>query len=369
MDETNVAYPSLPVPPTQTQLFPNELATSIESILPARLPKSLRVRYELGHGKYGSAKLVVFTKPRSSTDTSGDGSNDDDTHTTTQLVVKSQLIDREHDVSANEFAALVYLRDRMNAGDLPWYYVYMFGSYIERRRSGQQLRCVLLEDCGMTCKRYQRRNWMRMSPRQVLELWYRIAHAVDALERIEMNHGDLYRDNVMVCLKRLNDTTTDTGGANSSNVGDDQNEHNLDYDIKLIDYDSCFMQGVSTDPALGCSDYYRKRFILGLDMNAFLFNECWLLAQYLNDLDEYRESKEYLENGGEATIDRYIKPDVCYPEEIREFLATLTGDVIETNDIVNTHSDYHHHSTSGAAIMQKIATFARTKLNVELFST
>ena len=159
---------------------------------------------------------------------------------------------------------------------------------------------------------------------QYLDIFYQIADAVDILEQYEMNHGDLWSENIMSFWKE--------------NLY--EYRHYTVPEIRIIDYDSSYKKGVCENPSLGYSEEQRTRFYIGYDL-CRLFDE--LIHMYTN----YKEKKEHQRQKKAAKIKKmkqkgqcldldpyesdddlreYDEDNVQYPKEFLEWMFDLPID-------------------------------------------
>lgn len=81
---------------------------------------------------------------------------------------------------------------------------------------------------------------------EFLTIFWQLSQAVKELEAIEMNHGDLWVENVML---------TEIDGY---------------HHVRIIDFDAAFKEkSIINKPAVGGADYHRTSFVLGYDLNRF----------------------------------------------------------------------------------------------------
>ena len=221
----------------------------------------------------------------------------------------------------NEQKALTFLREKMLAGELPGYYIFMFDYYI----SGSN-KYLLLEKAKMGIDDYLEMN--DLEPKEFYRLFWSIADAVDHLEKIEFNHGDLWSENIMLTFPNGKERVND-------------------YHIKIIDYDCAYHKGADiVNPCYGGADKFRKRFILGYDLSRFFDG---LMFAYNDMLKKYnRETRKIKSREKCAEIwEEYLMQNIRYPQSILDFIISL-----EPNE-PNYFKD--NVNTSGAVIKEKIA--------------
>jgi len=200
----------------------------------------------------------------------------------TKLVLKE--ISKNSDYVDNEIKALKYLATRMISGDIPYNYIFLYGTFME-----DKYKYLMLEKASITLSNLA--YDYDISLKEYVKLYYNIGQAVKWLERIEMNHGDLWDHNVMI--------KWDSKPSEFENVN---------YTVKLIDFDSAYKAGVATKPSLGGSDLHRRKFIIGYDINRLV----------------------------DAVLAKYC-PDTNYdymPIEFKNFLDTLQ--CMEPTDMIRT---------------------------------
>lgn len=175
-----------------------------------------------------------------------------------------------------------------------------------------------------------------MCSRNLTALQYRrifrqIATAVEFLESIEMNHGDLWVENIMY-------------------VGDIDDPDN--FCIKIIDFDSAFRQNdpYINCPAIGGSTKPRNKFIRGYDLNRYFKSLKDAHTEYQELKNEARSAWNAQKNTRGSFDDTIGKEfddiNVVYPDEIVEFLESL-----QLNSL-DSHTP--NVSLSGSVIRQAI---------------
>lgn len=261
----------------------------------------------------------------------------------------------------NEFHALVYLRDKMLSGSIPHYYNFMYGNYTSKDKQ----KIIILERCHenlfddvLVC----RRDW---GLKHYISIFYQIADAIDILEKMEMNHGDLWSDNIMVYWKHKEiqddacqsdeDTEDDTvnsydmeyeGTTDTENSYDTHVElsselfHSFDDEIpeiRIIDFDACFCKGVCESPNLGYSEFKRSKFYIGYDLSRLFDDLLQSHQSYIKKRSREKRKTKYrihnnhkkgeeLSKESDASDTNVKEWDFCniqYPKEFIEWMQSL----------------------------------------------
>jgi hypothetical protein len=256
------------------------------------------------------------------------------------LVFKQQLAS---DYAENEYEALLYIRDEMIAGRLPPNYVFLYGSYTTTKvlpnRSTKLFKNFILEYVDKSLDDFLLDN--DITELEYYKLFYKVAEAVDALERVKMNHGDLWGENIMLAFEFPDDYDQDDPEQTVF-------ESDLPYTIKFIDFDAAYKRGskVINKPALGGSDNTRNDFYLGYDMNRLLESVLYHHNATQKKIAKYRKSKQYV-FAGEESISEIYENSIRYPEGFIQWIKTLG--VIEP-----TRSHRQRPNFAGAEIMKRL---------------
>lgn len=231
-----------------------------------------------------------------------------------QIVLKEQARNR---FAVNEYEALSYLRDQMMSGALPGYYIFMYGCFT----SGRQ-KYIILEKADMCMDDFM--TEYNLSTKQYLYIFYHVAQAVSFLEARQFNHGDLWIENVMLKWQ-----------PNQEDIPVQDRE----FTVKLIDYDSAFkVSSQIKNPSLGGADKYRKKFIMGYDLNRFFDSLIYSYESYIEKKAEAKEKKiaralKQRKRGKNVHVPDINEPDsedelfdaenIIYPQEIIDFMYQL----------------------------------------------
>lgn len=238
------------------------------------------------------------------------------------LIIKKQSFSEYAD---NEYEALLFLREEMLAGRLPPNYIFLYGAYntvdvMPNKTAKKPFKNFILEMADKSFDDYLSSN--DLDAPQFFKLLYKIAAAVDPLEKIRMNHGDLWGENIMLVFDMENIPST-----SDSDESDEVYEIDLNYTIKLIDFDAAFKHGSKTinRPARGGSDNYRTKFYLGYDMNRLFDSIMYNYTVSKQKLERYKKSTEYATNKKKAVewIQEFNQEHINYPEEVIEFIKTF----------------------------------------------
>lgn len=251
----------------------------------------------------------------------------------------------------NEIEALTFLKEEMIANRMPGYFIFMYGMY---PLGGKKY--IILEKADKCIDQYL--IDYNYDEATFLKLFWHIADAVSHLEAVNMNHGDLWNENVMLTWK--------TGQ-------EDIPEEEREYWIKIIDYDSAFKKGSSiNNPSYGGAEDFRDKFILGYDLNRFFDSLIYSYEDYTAKKKKYKEKKinklRRAKRRGERvkvpTMDDYDTDDeefdaenIIYPETIVEFMYSLDP----------KGPDYFEDcpEISGKAVKKKVEKWAE-KLGISL---
>lgn len=150
---------------------------------------------------------------------------------------------------------------------------------------------------------------------EFLNIFWQLAQAVKELEAIEMNHGDLWVENVML---------TEQDGY---------------HHVRIIDFDAAFKEKSNINkPAVGGADYHRTTFVLGYDLNRFFDSVLHSYHSYTKRklADKKRrinKAKRLKKMGRNVQIpkldvqdsedEEWDEVNVLYPPEIVEFMEEL----------------------------------------------
>ena len=264
----------------------------------------------------------------------------------------------------NEFQALLYLRDKMLLGTIPHYYNFMYSNYTSKDKQ----KIIILERCHenlfddvLVC----RRDW---GLKEYIMIFYQIADAVDILEKMEMNHGDLWSDNIMVYWKtkeieemdegydsneetsssknneasETNDDTDDSYDSEPSETSDQEyyslsHENNEIPEIRIIDFDASFCKGVCESPNLGYSEFKRTAFYIGYDLSRLFDDLLQSHKSYMKKRSREKRKTKYrihnnhkkgeeLSKESDASDTNVKEWDFCniqYPKEFLEWMSSL----------------------------------------------
>jgi serine/threonine protein kinase len=298
----------------------------IKTIKRADKPYMMTDLEVLGKGAAGTA-FTAYLKPKS--------------EFPEQFVLKEQKRDK---FCENEFEALKFLRDKMIAEELPNYFVFVYGCFT----SGNK-KYLILEKLDYSLDKYMVEY--NLTVETYLCVFYQIAQAVSYLEALNFNHGDLWVENVMLNWRK-----------GQEDVPIEYRE----FDIKLIDYDSAFMENSTINhPSWGGADEFRTKFILGYDLNRFFDSLIFSYESYIEKKTVYKKAKiaklkRLKKKNNNIVIPSVDDPDssdeefdqmnVIYPTEIITLLYEIgPSDPNNFNDCPDM---------SGSSIMQLIKTYA-----------
>ena len=217
----------------------------------------------------------------------------------------------------NEFEGLKYLRELMIAKTLPGYYIFMYGCFT----SGNQ-KYIILEKADKCLDDYFADY--NITTKTYLQIFWHIANAVEYLEGLEFNHGDLWVENVMLTWLPEQD---------------DILEEEREFHIKIIDYDSAFKSNTQiTNPSYGGAGKFRSRFILGYDLNRFFDSLIYSYESYIEKKTKHKKAKitklkRLRRQGKKVTIptledqdssdEEFDAENIIYPQEIIDFMYRL----------------------------------------------
>jgi len=252
--------------------------------------------------------------------------------------------------SVNELNALTYLREKMVKNEIPPNYIMLHGNYTDKGK-----KVLVLEKADMDLEKYLLKT--RPDTKGYLKLFWKIAKAVEPLEALEFNHGDLWTSNIM--LKWM----PDQGKIPLKN---------RDYSIRFIDYDSAYKKGVAMTPSFGGADNYRSRFLLGYDLSRFFDSLIYSFEQYIKMKTDHKQKKidkamrlkkrkpdTYVPTLSESDdSDReYDEQNMTYPADIIEFMYELGP--------ADPNSFEDHPETAGSTVVEKIeAMMARLNMPI-----
>jgi hypothetical protein len=258
------------------------------------------------------------------------------------IVLKEQKRNR---FCQNEFEALKYLRNKMMNGEYPGYYIFMYGCFI----SGNK-KYLILEKADINLDIYLSKY--NVGVKECLTIFYHVAQAVSILENDELNHGDLWIENVM--LSWLPDQ-------------EDEPENQRKYVVKLIDYDSAFKPNTMIkNPSYGGADKYRDKFILGYDLNRFFDAIMYSYEDYIKEKIACKKKRiarlkrQHIRdksirvpsiNERNDIDDDFDEDNIVFPEEIVDFMYRLGF------KDPNYFKDYPR--MSGKAVMKTIIAYAQ----------
>ena len=208
----------------------------------------------------------------------------------------------------NEFEALMFLRDKMINNELPLYYNFLYGVY-----SNDSYKHFILEKADMMLD-----TVMELTNHPVewyKQVYQQLATAIECLENLKVNHGDLWNDNIMV----KNDDSA------------------LKFRLILIDWDSAFGENTQfCKPTVGGGNFNRKHFMLGYDLNRYFDAVLYSYNSYLEKKDVcirklVRKGIENPEKHEKAL--EYDKENIVYPERIIQFLKELELVAVPIEDV------------------------------------
>lgn len=230
-----------------------------------------------------------------------------------QVVLKEQPRNR---YCNNERQALKYLTDKMRDGELPGYYIFMYATfpsgknqYIIMEKADKCLDALCIEH--------------NLSTDTYLKIFWHIANAVDCLEKLHFNHGDLWSENVMIVWDPDQDNIP---------------EVDRSFTIKLIDYDSAYKDRVCTQPSFGGATKFRTKFLLGYDLNRFFDGLLFSYENYIEKKTAHKKDKikhlQKLQKKGKKVVipklyeqddsdEEYDRANVIYPSEIIDLMYSF----------------------------------------------
>jgi serine/threonine protein kinase len=169
--------------------------------------------------------------------------------TKTKIVIKE--VKKTSKYVQNEINSLLFLKNKMITGKIPYYYIFMYGEFTEGN-----YRYTILEQADITLSDLF--NKYKLTINNLVTLFQLICDAVNHLEQMKMNHGDLWDHNIMIQWLSPHPSQQNT-------------LDKVTYTIKLIDFDSAFKPRSNiNNPSLGGSDVIRSKFYLGYDMNRLI---------------------------------------------------------------------------------------------------
>lgn len=210
---------------------------------------------------------------------------------------------------ANEYNAFLFLRDKMLSGEIPHYFCFLYTSFTHNGRKR-----MILERCDQGFFDEVLIDYT-FTLREFIQFFYYIADAVDYLEQNEMNHGDLWSENIMGVW----------------------NEELEEWETRIIDFDSAFKDGVCMKPSLGYADDYRKEFYIGYDLSRLFDDLKHSYTDYRNKREKEKKRMTHRilqqqKQGELLDIDPYQSDEevrewdtnnIEYPREIIEFMFSL----------------------------------------------
>ena len=266
------------------------------------------------------------------------------------IVLKEQQRNR---FCQNEFEALRYLREQMLTGELPGYFIFMYGCFT----SGGQ-KYIILDKADKNLDDYL--ATYNINTMTYLRIFYHIAKAISYLEAVEFNHGDLWSENVMLTWQ---------------SDQEDVPEEERDFEVKIIDFDAAFKPKTRIiNPSYGGADKYRKKFILGYDLNRFFDSLIYSYESYIQKKTRHKKAKitrmrRLKKRGKKVQIPRmdeedssdreYDNENIIYPQEIIDFMYQLGP---SDPNVFDNCPDM-----SGRSVMKMIEEYAVT-LGVDLES-
>lgn len=266
-----------------------------------------------------------------------------------QIVLKEQKRTR---YCNNEQEALKFLKEEMLSGRMPGYFVFMYGFFTSGSR-----KYIILEKADKCID--QHLADYNFDEKIFLQIFWHLADAVSYLEAVEMNHGDLWSENVMLVWK-----------PGQENVPEEERE----FWLKIIDYDSAFKSNSAiTNPSYGGAESFRENFIVGYDLNRFFDSLIYSYEDFNTKKRKYKEKKiaklrRAKKRGKKVKIpslDDYDTDDeefdaenIIYPESIVDFMYSLDA----------KDPDYFEDcpEMSGESIKKKVEEWA-AKLGIDLF--
>lgn len=267
----------------------------------------------------------------------------------TELVLKEQ---RRNRFCLNEFEALRFLRDEMVAERLPGYFVFMYGCFT----SGNK-KYIIMEKVDCCLDDYL--ATYNINTKTYLQIFYNVARAVDYLEKLRFNHGDLWVENVMIKWDPEQE---------------DLDEIDRDFSIKIIDFDSAYKENSQiTNPSLGGGNKFRKRFYLGYDLNRFFDSLLYSYTSFIKKKLENKKRKiarmQRLRKRGknvhvptlsesDSSDKEFDVENIIYPPAIIKFMQELKP--------VDPEKFSDRKDLSGKVVIQKILDYA-SELGIDLY--
>lgn len=253
------------------------------------LDNLLLIRDVLGEGASGTA-VSADVKPRGKYPT----------------VVLKELNNKRY--GTNEKNALKLITKLQKQGKLSNYFINLYADV----NSGHNCYLVLEKADIRFDELFTPRNG---TTKEFLNIFWQLSQAVKELEAIQMNHGDLWVENVML-----------------TKVGDR-------YHVRIIDFDCAFKERSNINkPALGGAFYYRSKFILGYDLNRFFDSLLYSYRKYV--VKKLADKKRRIakatmmrKRGKKVTVpkldvedsedEEWDQENIMYPPEIIEFMESL----------------------------------------------
>ena len=234
----------------------------------------------------------------------------------------------------NEIRAHKYLCKKMLSNEIPHYFPLIYADYIYKGK-----RHVVMERCD---GRLYDDVFVEddLTESQYLDFFYQLADAIECLETIEFNHGDLWTDNIMIWITDIRTR------------------------ICIIDFDASFKKGVCDKPALGYTNDYRTKFYIGYDLNRFFDEILHYYKHYIKERQKCknRKRKERLKkqqkekNGSDldesdSEIEQYDQDNPKYPPKIIKFIESLP--------LYNPEEPKQWPQMSGNTMKERILNFAK----------
>lgn len=257
------------------------------------------------------------------------------------VVLKEQVRNR---YCINEFNALRFLREKMLAGELPGYYIFLYGCF-----DSGGYKYFVIERADINLDDYM--VMYDLSVEKYLHIFWHVANAVEALEAYHFNHGDLWSENVMIMWDPDQDHLDD---------------EDKTFTIKIIDYDSAYNKKHKvTTPSYGGAEYFRKKFILGYDLSRFFDSLIYSHDSFIkkktahkrakiNRLKKLKKRKRNIVipsmDDPDSSDEEFDRDNIIYPEEIVQFMRDLKPQ--DPNDF----NDCPH--MSGTAVKKVIEEYA-----------
>lgn len=205
----------------------------------------------------------------------------------------------------------------MMASKIPAYFIFMYGTF-----SSGNKRYIILERADYRMDDYL--SQYNFKPKTFLQIFYHVANGVSYLENMQFNHGDLWSENVLLVWHK-------------DDLELPMNERR--FSIKIIDFDSAFKENSEVNnPSYGGAEKYRKKYILGYDLNRFYDALIYSYESYLDKKLEYKKSKisklkKMQKKGHKVKIpsldeedsddEAFDRVNIVYPQEIVDFMYKL----------------------------------------------